>query len=150
MADWHENVVRVLDAESLTVTATVAVQKSPSGLAVNRSGTRLYVTNRDSHSLTVMDTVSNKVIATIPTGERPFGLMVDSQDNRVYTANVKSNDVTVIDKVLAYTRPKTDVGPDLATKDQNGRLVFDRLSFSFPLAAFNKGLGTVSVSTDFH
>jgi len=47
--------------------ATVPVETLPHGLAINSSGTRVYVVNFNG-SVSVIDTGSNSVMATVPVG----------------------------------------------------------------------------------
>lgn len=48
------------------ITATIGVGSYPEQVAVSPVGTRAYVTNLLSHSVSVIDTATNQVIATIP------------------------------------------------------------------------------------
>src|SRR5205807_3946101 len=57
--------VSVIDTGSNTVTATVTVGNAPVGVAVNPSGTRVYVANFGADSVSVIDTTTNTVTATI-------------------------------------------------------------------------------------
>ena len=79
-----------------TVVATVPVGTGPFGVAVNRAGTRVYVTNRESNTLSVIDTETNMVRATVPVGPGPTGVAVSPDGTRVYVANTSST-VSVID-----------------------------------------------------
>jgi YVTN family beta-propeller protein len=56
--------------------ATIPVGIRPQGVTVNPAGTRAYVTNEESHSVSVIDTASNTVAATIPVFGGPFGVAV--------------------------------------------------------------------------
>ncbi|HEY2017168.1 MAG TPA: YncE family protein [Bryobacteraceae bacterium] len=80
----------------------------PAGVAVNPSGTRVYVTNTcdggaigistcalgDTGSVSVIDTASNTVIKTITVGSEPAGIVVTQNESRVYVANACSGDCT--------------------------------------------------------
>jgi YVTN family beta-propeller protein len=57
-----------------TVTATVTVTSSPFGVAVTPDGSKVYVENGGSNSVSVISTASNKVTATIPVGSGPVAL----------------------------------------------------------------------------
>src|SRR5262245_4792408 len=68
-----DGTVSVLDTASNTVVATVTVGSSPTGVAVNPVGTRVYVTNFNSPgTMSVLDTASNTVVATVTVGSDPF------------------------------------------------------------------------------
>jgi len=92
-----DNSVSVIDLETNTVIAMVPVGEQPTEAAVNRAGTRAYVTNFGAGSVSVIDTGSNSVIATIAAGNRPFGVSVNLAGTRVYVANSLEGSVSVVD-----------------------------------------------------
>src|SRR5207245_1340199 len=57
--------VSVINLVTRRVTATIAVGAEPSALALAPNGTRLYVANSASNSLTVINTVTNAPVATV-------------------------------------------------------------------------------------
>ncbi len=89
--------VSVIDDATNTVTAIIPVGLNPQGIAVNPSGTRVYVVNRDDNSVSVIDAATNKVIATIPVGSYPIGAAVNPSGTNIYVTNFKSNTISVID-----------------------------------------------------
>ena len=89
--------VRVLDATSGKVLATIPVGHVPRGIALSQDGKRLYVTNAWSDTVSVIDTASRQVIQTLPTGFEPSGVVVDHAGSTLYVANRLSGDVSVID-----------------------------------------------------
>ena len=95
---WSNN-VSVVDPDSNSVVATVAVGTQPQGIAVNPASNRVYVTNTWANSVSVLDGASNLVIATVPVGENPDGVAVNPNTNRVYVANFADGTVSVIDGV---------------------------------------------------
>ena len=58
-------VVDVFDVATETLTTSIAVGTSPFGLAVTPDGSKVFVCNRDSGTVSVIDTGTNTVIATI-------------------------------------------------------------------------------------
>jgi len=72
--------ISVIDTSSNSVVANVIVGVYPTGIAVNPSGTRVYVANTGAYgygninSISVIDTSTNNVIATVPVGDRPITL----------------------------------------------------------------------------
>jgi YVTN family beta-propeller protein len=87
----------VIDIATNKVTAKVRVGISPSGVAVNPTGTKAYVANYNSNNVSIIDTSTNKVIDTVEVGERPVGVAVTPDGTKVYVANEGSNNVSVID-----------------------------------------------------
>jgi len=75
----------------------IRVDSGPTGVAVNPTGSRLYVANTLSNTVSVIDTATNGVVATIPVGDAPIGVAVAPDARRVYVANSASSSVSVID-----------------------------------------------------
>ncbi len=74
----------------------MTVGANPAGVVVNPAGTRVYVTNYSSNSVSVLDTASNAVTATVAVGTHPVGVAVDPTGTRAYVANQSGNTVSVI------------------------------------------------------
>lgn len=70
---------------------------SPSGLAVHPNGSRLYVANGFSTTVTVIDTASHTVVTTIPVGSTPARVAVNPAGTRVYVTKPFDDTVAVID-----------------------------------------------------
>jgi YVTN family beta-propeller protein len=68
----------VIDTASNTVTATVPTRflSIPLGVAITPDGTRAYVTNNFTDSVSVIDTASNTVVATVGVGGLPEGVAI--------------------------------------------------------------------------
>lgn len=71
--------VSVIDLKTSTVTKTIEVGPQPEQLAV--VGTRLYVTNSGSSSVTVINTATDAVEATIAVGDGPKNVVADRNGN---------------------------------------------------------------------
>jgi YVTN family beta-propeller protein len=72
---------------------------APWGIAVNPSGTSVYVANSGSDSVSVIDTASNTVTSIVSVGKTPYGVAVNPTGSRVYVTNYQGNNVSVIDAV---------------------------------------------------
>ncbi len=84
-------------------TTSITVGDTPMNVAINPLGTRAYVTNFNSHTVSVIDLVQtsptfNTVISTIPVGIEPYGIVVTPSGKRVYVANYYSGNVSMIDE----------------------------------------------------
>lgn len=55
-------------------TCTINVGIKPCGVAITSDGTKVYVTNSGSNTVSVIDTTTNEVIDTVEVGIRPSGL----------------------------------------------------------------------------
>src|SRR5262249_34578006 len=91
VANFNSNSVSVIDTASNTVTATLGVGVSPSGVAITPDGTRAYVTNTFSNSVSVVDTASNTLLATVAVGNQPRGVAITPDGTRAYVTNLVSN-----------------------------------------------------------
>jgi YVTN family beta-propeller protein len=65
-------------------------------VAVRPDGSRAYVTNRSSDSVSVINTSNNTVIDTVTVGSDPNGVAVSPDGSRVYVTNYDSGSVSVI------------------------------------------------------
>ena len=63
---------------------------------MNPAGTRVYVANVSSNTVSVIDTASNSVIATVAVTS-PVSVAVNPAGTRVYVANQIEQHVSVID-----------------------------------------------------
>jgi YVTN family beta-propeller protein len=84
--DPHEPVGRALYASP---------QANP--IALSPDGSRLYVANTTSDTVSIIDTVTNTVIATRRVGLEPVSVAVRPDGNEVWVSNHVSDSVSVID-----------------------------------------------------
>ena len=97
--------VSVIDLSSRLTTTTIEVLLHPSGLALSSDGSRLFVANANSDSLSVIDTETDRVVKTIstkpmpglPFGSMPNALAVSPDGETLYVANGGNNLLAVID-----------------------------------------------------
>src|SRR5579863_7188590 len=94
--------VRVLNAASEKVLASIPVGHVPRGIAISQDGKRLYVTNAWSDTVSVIDTATRQVVQSLPTGFEPSGVVVDHSGSTLYVANRLSGDVSVIDLATSH------------------------------------------------
>ncbi|WP_410507714.1 PGF-pre-PGF domain-containing protein [Methanosarcina hadiensis] len=102
--------VSVINTTTNNVTATVKIGESPSGIAVNPTGTKVYVANYGSNNVSVFNTSTNTVTAIISVGDRPYGVAVNSDGTKVYVANQGSNNVSIIDTATNKVTDTVNVG----------------------------------------
>ena len=106
--------VSKIDLKTGTVTAEIAVGLHPTGIALDATRNRLYVTNSNSDTISVVGTVRNKVVDTIPiqpfarevAGVAPEALALSRDGSRLYVACAGINAVAVL--ALEGGRMKVD------------------------------------------
>jgi YVTN family beta-propeller protein/VCBS repeat-containing protein len=87
---------KLVDVNPATTTVdSIKVGASPSALAINSTGTRLYVSNGGSSTVSVINTATNTEITKVTVGSQPSGLAVSPDDSRVYALSRYSDKVTV-------------------------------------------------------
>jgi len=152
--------VSVVDLPSMTVTATIATDLHPTGMAF--WGQYLLVANTYSDTISVIDTTDNKVVRTINLGlpigvpgtsqpaygAAPNSIAVDANNNIAYVALYNANAVAVVNLMPNGSNSVTGMIPVgyapcsvvLGTDDQNNKVL---------IVANDKGIGArYSFETD--
>jgi YVTN family beta-propeller protein len=87
----------VISTATNTVIATIAVGNHPEGVAISPEGSKAYVTNNYSNTVSVIATATDTVIGVpIAVGSAPIGLALTPTGTKLYVANQGSNNVSVI------------------------------------------------------
>jgi len=117
----------------------------PTGVAVNPTGTRLYVTNQGSNTVSVIDTSSNTISATVPVGNSPYGVVVNPSGTRVYVANLDTNFVSVIDATTNTVIATVTVGtgPFGVAVNRSGKKVYAANKYSDNVSVIDTDTNTV-------
>ncbi|WP_283190726.1 beta-propeller fold lactonase family protein [Pseudomonas sp. PMCC200344] len=89
---------------------SIPVGNNPIGIAVSPDGTRTYVCNQTSHSVSVIDTATNRVLTNISVGTSPAGIAVSPDGTRAYVSNEGSFTVSVIDTATERVLTTIPVG----------------------------------------
>jgi len=79
------------------VVATVLVEKQPFSIAFSPDGTRAYVTNARSNTVSAIDAIQNKVIKNIQVEKDPHNMAITPDGKRLYVVNISASTVSVID-----------------------------------------------------
>lgn len=80
----------------------VAVGKEPNGVVLNPQGTRAYVTNTVSGTVSVLNVNRNsantaRVVTDIKVGTEPYGIAITPNGTKLYVGNRRSGSISVID-----------------------------------------------------
>ena len=82
--------------------ATVPVEKEPNGVAFLPDGSKAYVANTASGTVSVIranirNGVISRAVKRIPVGTEPYGLALTPNGRKLYVSNARSNSLSVID-----------------------------------------------------
>src|SRR5437773_6592964 len=104
VANPDNNSVSIFDTRNgaNTRVAQVTVGTEPNGVAISPDGSRIYVANTVSGTVSVLaaDRVNSAYgtpVLSIPVGTEPYGLALTASGKKLYVANSRSNSVSVID-----------------------------------------------------
>ena len=173
-SNWGQSAVKVIDTVTNTVVADLAAYyDTPVGIAVNAAGTKFYVANMFSGSVSVYDTASNRMIAIVdltvdsPCGRSPipFGLAVNPSGTRVYVANqncmgpdgywytsvIETDTYTVIAHVASGTSPSprgVAVSPDGSRVYVSNGAVIDTATLKMIATFPGSSLNGIALSPD--
>jgi YVTN family beta-propeller protein len=118
--------VSMIDTATNSVSGSVNVGANPVGIAVNSSGTLVYVANYFGNTVSVIDAATSAITATVSAGSYPMGVAVNPSGTRVYVTNLFSNTVSVIDTTTNIVTATVSVGnnPGLIVVSPDGTRVY--------------------------
>ncbi|RBY82472.1 cell surface protein [Geodermatophilus sp. TF02-6] len=102
--------VCVLDTGTDAIVATVPVRSRPYVSAVTPDGSRLYVPNHDSGTVSVIDTATDTLVADVSVPPNPHWVELTPDGSRAYVADHESDVVSVIDTATATVVGEIPVG----------------------------------------
>jgi YVTN family beta-propeller protein len=148
------NTVSVLNLTNNTVelTITSTVFQQPYTVTINKAGTKVYVTNSDSSTVSVIDVATNTVIDTIFGFDGPSGFAITPNGNYAYVNNyggpqgVQSGNGTTVSVVDLAT--DTIVGPPITVGlAPAGLAITPNGAFVYVINYVdgNPGTGTISI-----
>ncbi|MFV9457129.1 Ig-like domain-containing protein [Rhodococcus sp. NM-2] len=123
-----------VSAARMQVAQSTTVGSNPSGAVF--AGTRTYVANQGSKSVSVLD-AGNAVVGSVPVGTSPTGVAANPTGTRVYVTNSGSGTVSVINTATntVVATVKTGTTPSAVAVNPAGTRAY----------VTNSGSGTVSV-----
>src|SRR5262249_29242681 len=73
---------------SFVADGSISIPSSaPSGLKVNKDGSRLYVALNTSHELAIIDTAARALVTRVAVGIHPYTTVVSADGSKVYVSN---------------------------------------------------------------
>lgn len=97
VSDYQAGLVRIINASTLEVTATVPVGVAPIGLDVTRDGRFVYVACSGSGTISAIDAASGAVIGVIAGGNGTFDVKLSPDGSRLYASNWYGGNVVIAD-----------------------------------------------------
>src|SRR5262245_51002369 len=118
VANPDNNSISIFDTRNNANTrlAQVNVGTEPNGVAVSPDGTRIYVANTVSGTVSVLSvdrtaSAYGLSVLTIPVGTEPYALALTPSGKKLYVANARSNSISVIDTATnQVTKTIADAG----------------------------------------
>ena len=105
-----DGTILVFDTATNSLAGTpVVVGSSPTAAAASRDGTKVYIANFDSNSVSVIDSATNTV-TNIAVGTFPNAVAVSPNGQLGYVANLGSGSVSVIDTATNTISDTISVG----------------------------------------
>lgn len=121
-------------------------------VVITPDGTKAYVTNQTSNSVSVIDTSTDEIIHTISVGFKPSFMTITSDGAKVYVANQNSQSVSVISTNTDMVTDIISVGfrPYFVSITPDGAKAYVVNSFSNTVSVFDtstdKVIKTIRVS----
>ncbi|MGA2386666.1 MAG: YncE family protein [Candidatus Bathyarchaeia archaeon] len=141
-----------LPVRALTLTTAIPVGNGPYGVAFTPNGEYAYVTNQNSHTVSVISTATNTVVATVPLGTYPNAVAVNPNGEYVYVTNLGNNTVSVINTVTNRLTATINVGalPEGVAVTPDGKYVYvannDPLSNNDSVSVISTATNTVTAT----
>jgi YVTN family beta-propeller protein len=127
VANSHSNSISVIDGDKVEVmNEEIKLKDLPSGLALNKISNSLYITHKDSNSISVIDYFLSKDssfhynnVTTVRVGKYPTGINVNLDSNQIYVANSHDNSVSIINGSSNKVEKMVPVGIEPADVEIN-------------------------------
>ena len=134
VSEWNGGGVTVIDTGQGKLLQRIPTGGHASGLALSPDGTRLYVANATSDTVSAIDTSADTVVATVdlspypraPMGSMPNAVAVSPDGNTLYVANGGNNDVAVLDTASLAIRGLIPTAwfPSALMASRDGRFLY--------------------------
>jgi len=107
---WQQRCLCNLTQQQKRSFLKITVEDNPWGIVISPDGTKVYVTNYGSNTVSVLSTATNSIVATINVGVSPKGVTFFPDGTKVYVTNFGSNTVSVIDTATNTVTATVNVG----------------------------------------
>jgi YVTN family beta-propeller protein len=138
----NPDIVMIIDPKTGHV-KNVTVGLEPSHMSLTHDGSRLFVANAFSHSISVFNTSSRMVVQEIQVGEDPHGMAVSHDDKYLLVAQRGDTRVVKIDIESGEVISFLEAGPNPANIaiSPDGRVLFVNLWGTYKTRVFEAETG---------
>jgi len=109
-----------LDPVSGTTRGRVKIGGDPRGALINADGSRIYIANSFSNTISVINARDLTRVTDVPVARRPHALALDESARRLYVANLDSDNISVIDTASNQLSATIPVGMNITALTTNG------------------------------
>jgi gliding motility-associated-like protein len=90
--------IAVVNTATNTVSGNIPLHAGsiPHSICVSADGSKLYVANSNSQSVSVVNLATNTVVSDISVGSVPYGMCVSPDGSKLYVANNASNNISIV------------------------------------------------------
>ena len=108
VANQGTNTVTVINTKTGAVVGSpIVVGSAPTGVLASADGSKVFVTNRTSGTVSVIRTLDNTVIGSVRVGTSPEQMALNSTGTKLYVTNYGSSNVSVVD--VSGQTPSLDI-----------------------------------------
>lgn len=100
--------------------------EAPTNIVFDAAGSRLFVANQKSGTLTVLDAKSGQLLKSVETGAGALGVAFNPANQQIYVANRQAGTVSVVDAKTYAVRANLQTGtfPQTIAIDRKSNLVY--------------------------
>ncbi len=119
VAAQAKNAVIVLDAKTLSVSATIAVGAAPVSVVAKADGSAVYVVSHEAASVSAIDPATDAVVATLTLSGHPWGASVSPDGKSLFVTHLLLDPgISVIDTATFTLRGKTSLAAEPPQSDK--------------------------------
>ncbi|HKV81612.1 MAG TPA: hypothetical protein VJP02_25925 [Candidatus Sulfotelmatobacter sp.] len=140
----HNTEVKVVDADSGAILASISDLKRVHGIALVPDLGRVFISDGGADEVVVFDLKTLKASGHIKTGGNPDCILYDPASKHIFAMNGKSNDASVIDPGTASVVATIPMGgrPEYAVADGKG-MIYDNIEDKDEVVALDSRTNTV-------
>jgi YVTN family beta-propeller protein len=118
VANQGTNTVTVIDTKTGAVVGNpIVVGSAPTGVLASADGSKVFVTNRTSGTVSVIRTSDNTVVGSVKVGTHPEEMALDNTGTKLYVTNYGSSNVSVVDVSAQTPRLITNIAVGAYPRD---------------------------------